>query len=270
MSRIRLISALIIIALIAAIIATRPQKPPVVCVAWRAGDARAASYAVRFEEELQRISVEAKKAQYLLKAEVGDDILLHLAEGPKSLDEKGLSLLKQVDLLVVFGPEAARELLARKLCGGSVWLISTPEDQLSAWNEIVRGASPKIWLETSKLPLEAAFDAQADAGRRKWLWLGDSSYEPPTGWSPLRRPQEAVSGDVVVVPAWKDLPDGLPAGVELVAFEGRYRSAGLHCRFVDKDLGAMCALLTRKFIDNGNRIPRATVPPTITSYPEQR
>jgi hypothetical protein len=273
MARVRFIGSLVVIALIALVIATRPQKPAVVCVVWTAGDARSAAYAERFVSELQRLSVEAGKAQYLLSCEVGDGITLNYAEGPAKLDEKGTDLLGSVDILVPLCPNAAKEFLARDLCDNATWLVSIPEDLKPIWTEILNADMPDtIRMETSTVPLASALDLIPLTSRdRIWLWLPDSSFEPPKGWTPLKDGTLPAAGQSVVVPAWQSPPDSLRVGVHSVAFEFHGTVGGfVPARRLNKDCGAMCALLVRKFLDSNKRLSSAVMDPVTMADTEAK
>ncbi len=266
----RCIISMVIIASIALVLATRPQKPPVVLIVWTAGDSRAEATAVRAEAELQRLSEAAGAAQYLLKLEFGPEPLVYYAGGTIAMDGKWAKLVRRADIVVPCDPAAAGELVARGLRGGGIWVVCVPGDLKSEWNTVVVKAGGDIWLDAADIPVEKAIEmtAMGMLGAH-WLWNPGVKVTAPAGVKLLDDPSQPAALDLVLFPAWeRAVPTGFAEGVRVVALERHSPDDASHFAAVlNKDTGAMSAAMVRAVLDNRKRIPTTAPTLQLTSLP---
>ncbi len=152
--RLQLISAAAILAIICFVIATRPDRPSIVAVAYDPSDTVSTDRSRRFLKQLDTLSREAQAAQFVLEILIGEQMTLRTASGDFPVDDKGKKLLDRVEVFYPSTPQVAERMLKESACLKAVWVVSTDDYEKPKWAEVLSGDKVKSRIDGEPLSFE--------------------------------------------------------------------------------------------------------------------
>ncbi|MFA4985015.1 MAG: hypothetical protein WC712_00370 [Candidatus Brocadiia bacterium] len=260
----------IVVAIIFLILATRPARPSIVIFALRPGIVAEKEHCDRFAQELDSLSKAAGKAQYFVRAEVGDDVTVPTENnGRVGLAEGSGKVLSKADVIVAASPETAELLLSKELGLRALWIASAQDNNVAQWHGIGLKLESKLWLDGNLVPLDGIPAMLRENGvefERMALYSPDGKLRAPEGWLVVSGELMPPGAAIVVPGSTQKMAFEVPQGSFLIGLAPDAPSGYGYRIF--KEAARIEALMARKYLDNEYRAPAFKVP-MLTRFVKQ-